>query len=753
MVHAAERWVLPVGEPAVLGRHPWLRTTLFTGLMAVAVLVGHTARLVDTVPVLSPVPALAVLWLAGSPGRGRRSLDACLLLAVVVLVLRACGHPPSSAPLIAVAIAAQGAASARAYRVLRPQGLALRAPRDLLLLAVGAGIGATASTPLALLAFAFEPGRLTFVSGLQWLLHSSVSTAIVLAAVLQVRSAPAGERHRTPRLERCGIALGFSLAYALAFWAVPQYAIVSCLLPVAVWAALRESLRAVTVHTVVACVAVVVAVRSGHDPWTDLPDALQVVTAEVYLGVLALITLVLALYRAEGERNARRVREQADLLGAVFASINDAVTVVDARGHLLLRNQAADDLFGEVDVPGMAAPGSAHGFFRLDGTRTAPEDLPVVQALRGRPVTGVEGRLVSPAHPAGRLVRVSARPLPAAPGAPWDGGAVAALHDVSDLRAATDEVARAHDLFAGVLDAATEHAIVAVDTSGSLTLFNEGAERMLGWSAEEVLGRSVLELHDPADLPQVARQLGMSWPTAFFDGTLVSGARTFRCRYRRRDGSAVAVSLTIAPMHDAAGRLTGFTSMATDITAQLAAERRLTHQALHDGLTGLANRTLLGRSLEEALDAGQPLSLLYLDLDGFKAVNDTAGHAVGDQLLVAVSHLLRGCVREGDTVARLGGDEFAVLCPGAGEDDGPATGRRVLRALSHPVALPGGTAVVGASIGVRWCPAQAGGLSAEQVLREADEAMYAAKRAGKNQVVVHGGQRAGSPVLPVRAGS
>ncbi|WP_432506377.1 diguanylate cyclase domain-containing protein [Kineococcus arenarius] len=753
-----DRLVTPVGEPAVLARRPWLRWALFTALTALAVLVGSAAKFSSTVPVLSPVPAVAVLWLAGSPGPRRRALDGCTLVVVAALVLHATEPAPLASLLRALAIALQGLASAWAYRLLRPAGLELRTARDLLVLAAGTGPGAAASVPLALAASAVA-GPLTAATAPQWLLHGSVSAFVVVAAVLQAGGGPAGERRHASTPERCGVLAAFALTYALTFWVLPDLAASFALLPVAVWAALRESLRAVTAHLVLLATGVVVAVRAEHHPWRELPLDVEVVLAEAFLGVLALTTLALALSRADGERSARRAQEQADLLTAVFSSSSDAVAVVDARGNLLLRNAAADGLFGALDVPGMAGPGSEHGFFRCDGTRFAHEDLPIVRALRGHDVDAVEGRLVTPAHPAGRTVSVSARPLAVAPGAPWSGGAVAALHDVTEVRAAADEVARAHDLFESVLDAATEHAIVACDPHGTITVFNEGAERMLGWSEREVLGRPVLYLHDPAGLQEVADQLGVRGPADFFTGDVGGRPMTFRTRYRHRDGGLVPVSVTSAAMTDG-GRVTGYTTLATDITAQLAAEERLTHQALHDALTGLPNRTLLEERLEGAVTRaardGGCVGVLYLDLDGFKAVNDTAGHEAGDALLRRVAQLLSGCVRPGDTVARLGGDEFAVLCPGpVREADLVAVGERFLDRLRSPVRLrtTGASldAVVGASIGVSTGD---GASTVRALLHEADTAMYGAKRAGKGRVRVHGRARgrAGGPAPAVDGG-
>ncbi|HKS98402.1 MAG TPA: GGDEF domain-containing protein [Rugosimonospora sp.] len=166
------------------------------------------------------------------------------------------------------------------------------------------------------------------------------------------------------------------------------------------------------------------------------------------------------------------------------------------------------------------------------------------------------------------------------------------------------------------------------------------------------------------------------------------------------------------------------------VERQAAASR---HQALHDPLTGLANRVLLGdrtaQALRLATRSGEAVGLLVVDLDGFKQVNDSLGHAGGDVLLRAVACRLTAAVRDSDTVARLGGDEFAVLLPNVGSSaSAHEVADRVLRAIRQPVELPDGTATVDASIGLALYPVQ--GADADQLFRYADEAMYAAKRRG-----------------------
>jgi diguanylate cyclase (GGDEF)-like protein len=167
-------------------------------------------------------------------------------------------------------------------------------------------------------------------------------------------------------------------------------------------------------------------------------------------------------------------------------------------------------------------------------------------------------------------------------------------------------------------------------------------------------------------------------------------------------------------------------------------QQRLQHQAFHDPLTGLANRALFRERLVLALDRhrseGQPMALIFADLDDFKAINDSFGHAVGDRLLHAVGDRLDGCVRRDDVVARLGGDEFAVLIERQPGDAEPV-GRRIMAALREPFVVDGHTVTVTASLGLVVPDRADDTLSADGLLRRADAAMYAGKRRGKGALV------------------
>jgi diguanylate cyclase (GGDEF)-like protein len=174
-----------------------------------------------------------------------------------------------------------------------------------------------------------------------------------------------------------------------------------------------------------------------------------------------------------------------------------------------------------------------------------------------------------------------------------------------------------------------------------------------------------------------------------------------------------------------------YRALVGEVAERRALQDRLAHQAFHDALTGLPNRALYLRRLEEALPAGSGehcVAAVLIDLDGFKNVNDTLGHAAGDELLQRVAERLRGCILDGDTVARLGGDEFAIMVPQGRPSDAVAISRRVIDALRMPIRVAGQEVSVGASIGVAYLDGHA---AAEDLLCDADIAMYAAKRSGK----------------------
>ena len=193
------------------------------------------------------------------------------------------------------------------------------------------------------------------------------------------------------------------------------------------------------------------------------------------------------------------------------------------------------------------------------------------------------------------------------------------------------------------------------------------------------------------------------------------------------------LKLTGKPVFDVDGSFGGYRGVGSDVTEARRAQQRIEWLARHDGLTGLPNRANFHTRLQEActdhLGGGPPLALLCLDLDGFKAINDTLGHPVGDALLVQVAERLRNCIHGRNVIGRLGGDEFALLMIGGDEAGAAALARRLLAAIAEPYDH-GGTAIrVGVSIGIMMAPQS--GLDAQALLRSADLAMYQAKGAGR----------------------
>jgi len=264
-------------------------------------------------------------------------------------------------------------------------------------------------------------------------------------------------------------------------------------------------------------------------------------------------------------------------------------------------------------------------------------------------------------------------------------------------------------------------AVFAMALDGTFSSLNAAAQELSGRSSDDLLGRHFLEIIAPDDHPWVVNRFARA----------VGGEqqRNLEMGLLRQDGHRLEISVTALPiMVD--GQAVGIYGIAKDITVARQAQATLERQALHDALSGLPNRTLLDRRLNEALaSGGSPLALLLLDLDRFKEVNDTFGHGHGDELLSQVAARLSASVRATDTVARLGGDEFALLLPGADAAAALAVATGVGTALDAPFTVAGQPLHVDASIGIALYPDH--GLDGPALLRQADVAMYVAKGQGQ----------------------
>ncbi len=271
----------------------------------------------------------------------------------------------------------------------------------------------------------------------------------------------------------------------------------------------------------------------------------------------------------------------------------------------------------------------------------------------------------------------------------------------------------------------TADVIIILDEDDRIRYASPSAEPVLG--KEDLAGTPVADVIHPVDRARLTEVLAQ----VRADGGPEPGL-DFRALGRRRQAVMVEMHLRDLRADPTVG---GVVLTLRDVTERRQLERELTHQAFHDALTGLANRVLFSDRLEHALARGRRdgsvVGVLFIDLDDFKIINDTLGHAVGDQLLVGVAERISGALRADDTAARLGGDEFAALIenvqePGAVEE----TAQRILAALDEPFLINGEALSAVASIGVTTTPEAD---NADDLLRQADLALYVAKGAGKRQ--------------------
>ncbi|MEU1455242.1 putative bifunctional diguanylate cyclase/phosphodiesterase [Streptomyces avermitilis] len=266
------------------------------------------------------------------------------------------------------------------------------------------------------------------------------------------------------------------------------------------------------------------------------------------------------------------------------------------------------------------------------------------------------------------------------------------------------------------------------DLEGNILQINGALLRMFGGSEHAVRGRNVTDWTHPDDAPQVWRLYE----------ELVRGEREHyhvEKAFYRPDGTVLWTNLTVSLLRDADGRPEYQLALMEDTTERRLLNLRLRYEATHDALTGLPNRTLFFERLEKALSAGggQRFGLCYLDLDGFKTINDSLGHAAGDRLLVEVADRLQSCATApGEMVARLGGDEFVALTTGPDtEREVDELAGRIMNALVTPISIDGRELAVRGSIGIVEGPA--GERGPAEVLRSADITMYRAKSAGGNR--------------------
>jgi diguanylate cyclase (GGDEF)-like protein/PAS domain S-box-containing protein len=282
-------------------------------------------------------------------------------------------------------------------------------------------------------------------------------------------------------------------------------------------------------------------------------------------------------------------------------------------------------------------------------------------------------------------------------------------------------------LYRMIVEAARE-GIWLIDAAGTTTFVNQRMADLLGYRVEEMIGHPLFDFLDDEGRETAAESLGQHQ---------VGLDVQIDFRFVRRDGTDLWTLISASPIQDVDGNYDGALAMFTDITERKRAEANLVYTATHDRLTGLANRVLLVDHLETAVGRssgqGTDLAVLFCDLDRFKVINDSMGHAAGDGVLAAIAERLRAVIGPGDTVARMGDDEFVVCCEGVDDVGGAITiADRISGALAESVVVEGHEVFVTASIGIRVLTGAGPIEPAESLLRDADAAMYQAKHSGGN---------------------
>ena len=275
-------------------------------------------------------------------------------------------------------------------------------------------------------------------------------------------------------------------------------------------------------------------------------------------------------------------------------------------------------------------------------------------------------------------------------------------------------------------------AVLVTDTGGHVTYLNRMAEYMTGWSTGEALGQPLSTVFNIVD-----GETGETAPNPAVSA--MNEDRTVgliaNCILLQRNGKGVGIEDSAAPIHDRDGAVTGAVIIFRDVSQSLTETRKMAYLAQHDPLTGLPNRALLTERLRQAISLARrhhtQVALLFLDLDHFKQINDSLGHAVGDQALCAIANRLSACVRSTDTVCRLGGDEFVILLGDIDSpDDAAHIAEKARATITTPLRVSGHTLEVSASVGISIHPEH--GADAEAIIRHADTAMYHAKANGRD---------------------
>jgi diguanylate cyclase (GGDEF)-like protein/PAS domain S-box-containing protein len=435
----------------------------------------------------------------------------------------------------------------------------------------------------------------------------------------------------------------------------------------------------------------------------------------------------------DNEKISRALRDSEALYRSVITAMVEGVLFQDAGGRIIGLNPSAERILGlrrgESIGPGSGNP--PWPTIREDGSPFPAESHPAMVTLRsGEAQHGVVMGICKPGGVT--WISVNSQALAGAYGAAMErlpDAVVSTFHDITARQAAEEALRKSEAKFAAIFSLTPGPMALTRLSDGVVLDASRSYAEYFGFERSEMIGRSTL----PGDLCLWAdAEQRQQWLSRIeVDGEVV-GFETPLCR---KNGSTVTVLIS-GKLVELGGEKCVIVDI-HDITEQKLQADRLNQIAHHDPLTGLPNRLLLGDRLHQAIAqnrrAGTGVAVCYLDLDGFKEVNDRLGHQAGDRLLIEAANRLQAAVRDGDTVARVGGDEFVLLlCGLVGDEECRAALDRLIHAVAMPYQIHDREqTIVSASIGVTVYPSDH--ADPDSLLRHADRAMYAAKQAGKNR--------------------
>ena len=418
------------------------------------------------------------------------------------------------------------------------------------------------------------------------------------------------------------------------------------------------------------------------------------------------------------EQQALVLTEQAALLDLA----HEAIFVRDAQNRILFWNRGAEIMYG---WPANLAVGNITYELLKTKLPQSVEEIDAKLLAHGH----WEGDVIHQARD-GTLLNVATRWAlqRSADGSPFR---ILAINQDITARKQVEEALFVEKERAQVTLNSIGDAVICTDVSANIVFLNLVAEKMTGWSWQKAAGRPMAEVfrildatsHETTPNPMelaIAQNRTMSLPP--------------NCILIRQDGTEIPIEDSVSPIHNREGQVTGAVIVFRDMTAARAAALQMTHSAQHDFLTGLPNRMLLNDRVSQAISLAprhlKKVAVMFLDLDGFKHINDSLGHPTGDKLLQSIAKRLVDCVRAADTVSRQGGDEFVVLLSEIEQaEDAAITARRMLQAVAEAHPIDQHDLHVTTSIGLSVYPDD--GLDSETLIKNADTAMYQAKERGR----------------------